>query len=157
MTITYQVERWDDALCRDAGDLLRQHHDEVGEHDDTLGYDPDFDTARLLDQAGALQIITARKDGRMIGYCMFDIGTSLEHRRLTCATQRMWFVHRDHRHGRVGWRLMTESIRRLSERGVRQVYPHHRVGCPTETVAAKMMRRLGATPLELSYSLWIGD
>jgi len=155
--ITYQVERWDTAMCRDTRDLLRQHHDEVGEHGDTLGYDPDYDAARRMDQSGALHIVTAREDGRMIGYCVVDIGTSLEHRALLCATQRMWFVHRDHRHGRVGWRLMTETIRHLKERGVRQFYPHHRVGCLTERVGAKMMTRLGATPLELSYSLWIGD
>ena len=148
-------ERVTDSLCDEVECLIQAHHDQLGEFDAELGFDPDYEKAIQLEQSGIFRVVTARHDGKLVGYCCFLVHNSLEHKTLKVGTQAMWFVSDEHRRG-AGKLLMTESLRRLKEEGVKVAYPHHRVFGGGEHVAV-LMKRLGAKPLELSYSLQIGD
>lgn len=74
--IAMQEERFDD-WYRDGQHLFREHLACVGQHPETFS-EKNIELMRAYDAAGALQIVTARSNGRMFGYLMTRICQSWE-------------------------------------------------------------------------------
>jgi hypothetical protein len=150
---TYQVERWSE-FYPDCLPLFAEHDLEVGECDPRMPLDPDVSTCEALDKAGVLQILTAREEGNLVGYCIFSIAHSLQSRKILCGTQSLYFVTKSHR-GILSLRLYDEAIRHLKARGVQNIYPHHYLRGDSPRLK-KFFERRGAVEVQHEYSLWIG-
>jgi len=90
----------------------------------------DHGTILTLENAGMMQTLSASVSGHAVGYCIFFISPSLESCGNLCATQGPWFVHPEHRQSGLGLRLWHSSMKRLKERGVKQVLAHRYEGSP---------------------------
>ncbi len=155
--LTYDLESWDKFYPECAP--LFEEHLEIGELNPKMPLEIDVDAYARIDKAGLLQILVARDDGVMVGYCIFIISYSMVSKNILCGVQNLWFVTKEHRPGpgRVGRTLFLESIRFLKSKGVKNIYAHHwlrgesyRLGLFFETI-------LGAQEIQHEYSLWIGD
>lgn len=99
--------------------LFPEHAAEVGESEDTHET-KNIPLMRKLANAGALQITTARCNGRMFGYLMAAIYPSLESPGITCGQHLLFFASKEF--PGLGLRLQRASASALKERGVTEIY-----------------------------------
>lgn len=105
---------------------------------------------RKLYEMGAIQITTARCNGRMFGYLMAAISPSLDSPDLTSAMHLAFFADKSAQG--IGLKLQRASIEALRARGVGEVF--FRAGTRgSGPRLGTLYRRLGAQPAGELYSL----
>jgi GNAT superfamily N-acetyltransferase len=117
--VTIQEEPYDVAW-RDAEALMAEHCVEVGEASDNY-LRKNVALFQRLSDVGAWQIMTARMNGRMLGYLSAVIGPSLEHTDPICA-QLSLFVAKDGRGLNLHTKLQAATIEAARSKGVREVF-----------------------------------
>lgn len=118
-------------------------------------YSINSELASAMSRLGGMYIGTARESEILVGYCIWYLGPSLDSS-VPTATQGPWYVRPEWRDSHAGIRMFREALRDLRERGVERVLPHHWIGGGGERLG-KFFSRLGARPLETSYSLWLDE
>jgi ribosomal protein S18 acetylase RimI-like enzyme len=108
-------EQW----LNDAQPLFRQHLARTGQDSDGYAL-KNLPLGRRLDAAGAMQITTARLNGRLFGYLMSVISPSLDQRGILMAQNLLPFAAPEC--PGLGLRLQRAAIEMLREKGVSQVY-----------------------------------
>lgn len=112
--MTFQAEAFDDWL-RDARSLFDEHLVQVGEAPGDWQR-KNLVLLRQLHKAGALQIMTARMNGRMFGYLMSIIAPSLETEGRTVAAHTTFFASPDA--PGLGLKLQRAALVALKDHGV---------------------------------------
>ena len=110
-----------ETFWRDGQDLMAEHCISVGEPSDQF-LRKNLPLLNRLDDIGAGQIITARLNGRMLGYLISVVSPSLEATDLLMATQLPLYVSRDAQNLRLVMRLQRAAIADAAARGVKEVY-----------------------------------
>lgn len=151
--IAIALEPW--AAGADEGEALgHAHFEEVNR-----GLDPRRPyklDRRLLDMAadcGALQIITARRNGELLGYLMWTVQPDPESEGLFYAAQGPWFLKPGY--PRVAQAMWDRSIDELRRLGAAFIIPYHRVQGRSANLG-RFFRRRGAVHIKEVYQLWIG-
>lgn len=148
-------EPWGPLFWSEAEALAEQHFEEVdGGVEPRRKLKVDVALMDALRDAGALKIITARKNGKLVGYYTWNISRDVESEGLLIAQQGAWFVAPSH--PRVAVLMFDKAVQTLRDCGVRCIYPHHRVQGRGANIGRFFQRR-GATKIQDTYSLWIGD
>lgn len=137
--LTIQQERFDDWF-RDGQRLFAEHACVVGEHPNAP-LTKNLALMRRLDEIGALQITTARSNGRMLGYLMVIVGPSLEAPDVMTATNSTFFASADARG--LGSKLQRASLDALREQGIGEVFMRSGTRGSGPKMGA-LYRRLGA-------------
>ena len=150
--VTFQTE--DCASWRRDGRRLFE------DHCFTVGEDPNewerknWPLFERLEDAGAMQITTARSNGRMFGYLMTLITPSLGSTKVTSATHTTFYA--DPGFPGLGMKLQREALARLRERGVDEVvWEAGKRGSGPRLGA--MYRRLGAVEHGETYRLQLTE
>lgn len=116
---TIQEEHIEDWF-RDAKPLIREHMIATGQDVDDYRQKNE-PMLRKLGEMGAMQVITARANGRMFGYLMTVIGPSLDAEDRTEALHLPFFVSKDCPGG-IGMKLQRAAIEALRAKGVHDVF-----------------------------------
>lgn len=116
--VTIQAEPLD-VWLRDAEKLFDAHLVAVGEAPGDWR-NKNIPVLRALEELGAMQIMTARCNGRMFGYLMSVISPSLESPDVTSAMHTTFYADPSFRG--LGLRLQRASIEALRQRGVDEVF-----------------------------------
>ena len=127
--------------------ILDKHAHVVGEPAGTF-WTKNLALLQAISDAGAMQIVTARLNGRMFGYLMTELAQSREVPGRITAVETVFYASSEM--PGLGMKLQRETLRLLRARGVAEVWFRAGVrgnGPKTEV----MYRRLGAEP---SGSLW---
>ena len=148
--VTFQAEPFA-AFWRDGQALFAQHAAEAGPREGVM-LNLNVPLAEAMERNGGVQIVTARVDGRMVGYLVTLIGPSFEDASLICATQYPIFVEKAYRG--IGWRLQKASIDMLAERGVGEAVLRAGVRGSGPRLDA-FYKRLGASEYGRLYSLML--
>lgn len=115
--LDFQWERLAD-IAREAAPLVRLHWEEVALFQDKLTFDIDWSRWLVLESAGVLHILTARKDGVLAGFCFsYILPSGLYAGKLWATTEGFW-LDPTWREGINGIRLFKETEIGLRERGV---------------------------------------
>ena len=85
------------------GEMWSLHWQEIALDKDTILLEPDVDSFIEMEQRGALQIVTARDDGRLIGYHVTIVRNHLHYKSSLSGYVDMYFIHPDYRKGRTGF------------------------------------------------------
>lgn len=116
--LTFQEERFED-WYRDGKELFANHLVKVGEHPGAFA-DKNLALMKAHDDAGSLQIVTARANGRMFGYLMTLISPSWEH------VDRSWGVnmtfYADPAYHGLGEKLHRAAMKTLTAKGVDEMF-----------------------------------
>lgn len=146
--ITFQTEDFRTWL-RDASDLFDRHLILV---DEAPG---DWQAKNLplmetLDDIGAMQIMTARSNGRIFGYLMSLISPSLTSENVTTATHTTFYA--DPQFPGLGLKIQRAAMAALKERGVTEIFMEagNRADGPR---IGSLFKRLGAVPHGEVYRL----
>jgi hypothetical protein len=144
-----------DIWYRDGQALFAEHCVHVGEDAGSyLHYN--FPLARKMDAAGVTQIMTARINGRMLGYLATLISPSLKSETEIIATHTTFFAGRDARGLHLGERLQKAANDRLMQRGIREVNLRAGVVGSGPKMGA-LYARMGAVDDGHLYRLRLGD
>jgi len=144
-------ESWE----RDAAQLMQKHFEEVdGNVEPRRKFKLDSQALAKAAALGYVRIYTVRRDSELLGYCTWGIEYDPESCGLLIAKQGAWYMAPGVPYG---LKLFKHCLADLKRAGVKCVYPHHRLqGRGTDRLGA-WFKRLGARPIQLDYSLWIGD
>jgi hypothetical protein len=116
--ITFQTETFDGWL-KDAGKLFDEHLVLVGEAPGDW-HNKNLPLMRGIYDADAMQIMTARCNGKMFGYLMTLIAPSLTAENTITATNTTFFASPEF--PGLGMKLQRAAIKRLRARGVSDVF-----------------------------------
>lgn len=116
--MTIQTETFDDWL-KDARHLLEEHHFQIGE-DPENWRNKNIPLLRTMFEIGAMQITTARANGRMFGYLMTLLTPSLVTEGVMTAVNTAFFA--DPATPGVGIKLQRAALTSFQERGIGEVF-----------------------------------
>lgn len=133
----------------DAEPLLREHMALIGKApDDHAGFN--IGLLQLLDDVGALQVMTARIQQRMVGYLVTIVGPSLESPEIIHGTHTAFYASPDIRG--VGMRLLRAANEALRARGVDAIIMRAGIHADGPRMGA-LYRRIGAEPFGQLFRL----
>ncbi len=150
--ITFQVENWSD-VKEEAAPLWVPHYEEVGQNKQKMVLDPDIDKLDLYESLGKLHIVTARKEGELVGYHASLIDNLLHYKNILAGISDLYWIRKDCRIGRVPLKLFQEVEKTLKARGVQILYDATKLYLDHD----KLFQHLGYKPIERRYSKWIGE
>jgi hypothetical protein len=110
--LTIQCEPFDDAY-RDGQRLFAEHCSTIGEGANSFS-NKNIELLRTLDGLGALQMMTARSNGRMFGYLMTVLSPSFETPNMSVATHMAFYASPDF--PGLGLKLQRASLDVLRQR-----------------------------------------
>jgi GNAT superfamily N-acetyltransferase len=121
--VEIRVERYADVIG-EIRPLLEQHYQEIASFKEAIPLDPDYDRYQDLELAGALVIIAARREGRLVGYSIFFLAPHPHYKSTIFAGNDIVFLRPEERSGGLGVRLIRESERIVRELGAKQISWH---------------------------------
>ncbi len=143
--ITYQRESVRD-LWAEIMPLLERHREEVGfDKRQSLNVDKGFYEA--LEDREMYRAITARSDGRLIGYAGYFIVTHPHYQHLTLAESDVFYIAPEERRGRVGIELFRKAELLLKVKGAQFVVNK----CKAAHDLSHLFERLGYEKMEISF------
>jgi hypothetical protein len=149
-------EAWD-SIWPEADALFAEHFSEVeGYLAENRPYKLDEPAMRAMAVAGMLRIVTARVDGVLAGYCMWQVTKDVESAGMLIAQHGPWFVRKAYAHFMLGQKLFDTSLADLRAIGVKNAFPHHRLQGRGAKLGAFFKRR-GAVETQRTYSIWLGE
>lgn len=143
---TFAQEPWD-SFYRDAQGLFSEHLCQVGEAPDAF-QEKNLPLFKALASFGALQVTTARSNGKMFGYLLTVISPSFESTEKVIALNTAFFSSVPG----VGEKLQRASLQALHARGVHEV--HFKAATRgSGPRLGSLYQRLGAIPDGSMYAL----
>ena len=119
----FQVESFDD-VKDDIKYLLDLHYNEIALDKEVIPLDPDWDKYRNLYNLGILKIITARDEGKIVGYSIFFVNAHLHYKSSIYANNDLLYLHPEYRKGSLGIKLIKYSEKVLRDLGVTKILWH---------------------------------
>jgi GNAT superfamily N-acetyltransferase len=150
--ITCQVEPFPPFL-EEVKPILPIHWEELALHKEKVPLDPQYNVYLERDAQGGVISITAREDGKLIGYFVGFIAPGLHYQTCLTCTMDIFYVHPDHRGGGTGYHLFKSAEKKLKRRGVQRLF----VGSKLHKDASWLFEKLGYEEVERYYSAWLGD
>lgn len=135
------------AILPELEKLFPEHYEELSV---TKEYplNPDYESYRMMAQAGLLRTITCRADGELIGYVVFFIRPHMHYKDCITAYEDIYFVKKEWRKGRVGIRLFKYAEQVLKERGINRIIINTKVHLDNSS----LFEYLGYKHIEKMYS-----
>ena len=143
----YTVERWRD-LKREMMPLLVRHWREIALNHADVPLDIDEARYKALDDSDARHIVTARRNGLLIGYHVAIVSTHLHYASTLHGITDVYYVAPECRHGVTGMRLFQAVERELKKRGVRKLFTATKLHLDQ----GPLFERLGYHPVERLYA-----
>jgi GNAT superfamily N-acetyltransferase len=149
--ITYQVEKWRDALP-EMEPILVKHWHEVALGHDKVPLDIGREKYQALCDAGALHVATARDGGVLVGYHVAMVTPHLHYMSTMHGITDVYFILPEYRKGFTGIRLFKFVEAELRKLGVKKLF----TGTKLHMDMGKIFERLGYVETERLYTKWIG-
>ena len=147
--MTYEHESYS-AIAEEIRPLLRRHWEAIANDKEAVPLDVDEEKYRALDSAGLLVIITARVDGRLVGYIAAILSPHLHYRSTLFATFDVFWMEPEFRSGLNGVGLFMRMLLQLKAAGVVKVVGQSKVGSGRDVSA--IYRALGFEQAEILYT-----
>lgn len=133
--------------------LLPLHYEELALDKQHVPLSPLYDVYQQQEEAGKLLFVTLRDAGELVGYFIGMIGPGLHYSTCLTCTMDIFYVRKDKRTGSAGVRLFRFIEKELRRRGVQRWF----MGSKIHADASALFKRIGAKPVEVYYSKWLGE
>lgn len=142
--------------------LFQPHWEELALDQDKVPLDPQYDTYLARDELSEVLLVTARDNGRLIGYFIGFIAPGLHYKTCLTLVMDIFWIHPDYRGedslGKMEEMMLGEELFKLvhvaaKQRGVQRIF----AGSKMHKDASLMFMHLGYHEVERYHSLWIGE
>lgn len=148
--MTFQVEDWHS--CKDEMSVLWPlHWEEVANDKDKIKLDVWFEA--YDDMSDQLHIVTARVDGKIVGYHWSIVRPHLHYKKSLTAYTDIYFLLPEFRRGMNGVNLFKFVEESLKAIGVQKMYTASKI----KLDMSKIFERLGWLEAERVYTKYIGE
>jgi hypothetical protein len=134
---------WDEAQ-----EMFKLHYDEIAQNKNAIKLDPDVSKYKALFQFNALNVYTARDNGKLVGYGVFVVSGHLHYKTSLTAESDLLYIHPDYRKGMAGYKLVKFCHGKLHDSGVQRIMwrmkPHRNF--------SRLIERLGGKLHEYVYT-----
>ena len=145
--IEIQVEKWA-TFFPDAKAIFPLHWKELALYQDAIPLDIDEGKYEQLDKLDVLLILTAREDGRMVGYYLWFLMAHGHYKSSgAMGLTDMYFVLPEYRRG-VGVRLFKQSETELRSRGIKKAI----TSCKVHENHSALFEAMGWRLTDLTFS-----
>lgn len=151
MTI-YAVERWKD-IRAEMLPMLERHWHEVALNHAAVPLDIDEAAYRRCDEAGALHIVTARQEKKLVGYHVAIVSTHLHYASTLHGITDVYWIAPENRHGTTAARMFQHVEKELKTLGVKKLFTATKLHLDQ----GRLFEYLGYKPVERLYTKMIGD
>lgn len=150
--ITYQLESWDSYYSDPERERLWvEHYSEFSPaHESRMEMGPDVNTYSALDRAGSLMVMTARRAGKLVGYCLVVVRRHIHYSAL-CGFEDSYFLTKSERNGLAGYKLIAKTLHALKKRGCARAY----FMTKEFLNVALLFERLGMSKIDTVYAIWL--
>lgn len=145
--LIFAVESWAQ-YWPEAKPLVELHWQEIALDQEHVPLAVDEAGYVALDGAGILHIVTARDEGRLVGYWLGMVKGHLHYRTTLHAVMDVVWLHPAYRRGVNGYQLFHAVERTLRQRGVVKVI----MGCKLHLDFSRLYARLGYHEIERTWS-----
>tara|TARA_R110000823_G_scaffold304025_2_gene425542 strand:- start:902 stop:1357 length:456 start_codon:yes stop_codon:yes gene_type:complete len=118
--------------------LLDMHWSETEPNQESIKLDPDWNEYFRLSEAGILRIFTARDKGRLVGYCVLMISTSVHHKGHIFAGTDVVYIHPEFRRGSTGSDLIHFAESHCKDNGVSLMTLNMKTDYPFDSLMLQM-------------------
>ena len=139
------------SVKEDMKPLLEKHWEAVALNQGKIKLNPDWERYAELDASNVLRIFTARKDGKLVGYCVVLVSTSLHYKDHKFAINDVVFVLPEYRSGATGYHLIKTVEDHCLEDGVSLLNINTKVHVPFDN----LMIGMGLDLIERVYSKYL--
>lgn len=133
--------------------LLPHHYKELALNQEHVPLAPQYDIYLARERQGELLFTVLRDEGEMIGYFIGFIAPGLHYKTCLTCTMDIFYVREDKRKRGAGLLLFREVENELRRRGVQRWF----MGSKLHKDASALFERIGAEPVEVYYSKWLGE
>ena len=146
--VLFQEEKLSE-IIEEIKPLLYEHWQEIGIFDrDKHPLDPDWDLYFKAECAGIHFCLTARQDGKLIGYySSFLLPKHFHYRSIYASDCDLFFLVPEYRTGLIGLNMLREAENVLKRKGVNMITHTVKVSFPLEPI----MKRLGFKAMDIKY------
>lgn len=148
--LSLQVEKFSDVI-EEAKPLLFRHWEEIALDQDRVPLDPDWQRYAELEAAGALSIVTMRRNGAMVGYSCMVVAPGIHYRSTLEARMDIFWIAPEVRGRMGGVRLFKAVEAELKRRGVRRVY----CGSKLHKDVSRLFWAMGYRAIEQWFCKWL--
>lgn len=142
----------------EAQPLLHRHWEEVALNKGSIALDPDWDTYFALASAGRLHVLTARVEGRLVGYLSMVMGRLLHYRQVLWAESDIFWLDPSWRLGMTGIHLFKLGEQGMRSLGCRRIDFTPKLHFEAERGGVgRILEHLGYKPIETTYSKTFED
>ena len=149
--ITLQEESFSNAK-EDFKPLLDLHWNEIARHKDDIKLNVDYESYRTLEELGLLHCVTARDEGKLIGYVISMVSRSLHYSDHLFANNDVLFIHPDYRGGSTFVKMLKFTERKLKQAGIKNFYIHMKL----DYDFSALLERYGFTEIERNFEKQLG-
>ena len=143
----YAVERWRD-LRPEMLPMLVRHWREIALNHADVPLDIDEARYAQLDESGSLQIVTARREGVLIGYHVAIVTAHLHYASTLHGITDVYYIAPEARHGVTGMRLFQAVEPEMKALGVRKLFTATKLHLDQ----GPLFERLGYKPVERLFA-----
>lgn len=135
--------------------LFQSHWLELGPFRDRMPLVPNLQIYTFLETAGQLLTLTARQNGKLVGYLIAKTGPGLHYATTNQAITDIPYVHPSVRGRGIGVRLFLAAEKEFKAMGVGPWFAGSKINSPLHESMDKVLRWIGMTPQDVQYSKWI--
>jgi GNAT superfamily N-acetyltransferase len=134
--LTVQQEHYSDVLRDELMPMLEQNWKESPSYNQEIALAPNFERYKYMDSQGMVMCLTARDEGRLVGYAIWYVVTSFNYQGKSGHGVAAYIeeAHRGH-----GMDLLRKGEALLREQGIQRFYWFARPG----STLYKLLQRLG--------------
>ena len=149
--IEYKEETYDQVID-EIKPLLEDHWEEIALHKDTIKLNPDYKRYQEMFKNGSMKIVTARDDGKLVGYCILMLYHHIHYKDQFMAMDDIFFIAKDYRKGLTGVKLFIKTEEIMKQYGVTKLSMNVKVHQDVGTI----FERLGYKETERMFTKMIG-
>src|SRR3972149_1204999 len=149
MAITFQKEKLADCFD-ESRELQQQHFQEIAQNKDVLGgVNPDREMYMKLDALGLIHVLTARDDGKLVGYFVAFVRKHMHYQHIMCGSDDLFYLAPSHRRGMTGLRFIDAAIGMMRAAGAQHISIRDKF---LSRDIGPLLERRGFKAIEIVYS-----
>lgn len=133
--------------------IVVRHYDEIAQFKQVQKLDPDWGVYLKAEEAGKLWVMTARRNGEIVGYIIMLLTFDMHYRKMFRATEDVHFLIPEYRKGLLGYRMLAKTKQAMANKGCKTITFRTKA----DADHGKLFERLGGVLHDLVYTIVIGD
>lgn len=152
MTVSFCVENFE-RTSEELAAVLPGHYRELALNQDKVPLDPDWQKYFAIEREGGLLFVAGREHGELVAYFIGFVRTHIHYKTTLGLMMDIFYVLPEHRGDGTGFKLFRFVEEQARARGVKSMV----VGSKLHKDASWLFERLGYTPIETFFSIWVGE